>query len=205
MKLSNNKGFTLVETMMALAIAMIFFSAIYQVMTAMTNSWYQNLAQMESGAMVKKAMNSMVKELKCAQISSVTTTGAQDNKSITFKVPYQTCDAGNSNCIWSYGADHTADATITYALSSRNLVRQLKDSTNALISEATVVNNVSALNFDQAINDAFIQGGSGTYLDLNTDSSKPKTYNIQLTYQARSAQNQILSSNLTSRVTVQNI
>lgn len=212
MKINSVKGFTLVETLTAVSLSVIVILIIYKVFAGMTNVWYQNTAQMETNVMVKKAMNTMVQELKRAQLSSITTGGAQDNSTITFKVPYQSCDVNNNNCTWLYGADRTLGASVTYLLSSGKLVRQIKDVTNVLLSETTVAPNVSKLDFALATSDAFIQGQSGN-LDLNSAASKPKTYNIKIEYQASlpimyhmgSTGNRVLTNTLTSRVTAQNV
>lgn len=172
-------GFTLVEIMIVFAIFSIIGAAIFATLTMGRKSWHTGDVQVEMQQEVRKAMNSMVKELRQsgpAVIVGVPADGAPYS-AITFQIPEDTDNDGDvidgsGNIEWG--------SQITYSLGGLNGEQLLRIQSG----DRVLANNIQSLQFTRS--------GFGEEITITLIAEKDTVFQ------------RILTAALTSQVTLRN-
>ncbi|MFH0731896.1 MAG: prepilin-type N-terminal cleavage/methylation domain-containing protein [Candidatus Omnitrophota bacterium] len=130
-----NKGFTLLETMLAIAIFTIMSSAVFLVLTSGHNSWFSGSAYSEIEDDIRKSIQWMTRELQEARLSSITI-DSEDNSVIDFEMPVSVSDEGTIT--WQ-------GIRYYWNEDENQLIRQL----TATGEEKVLANNIEVLSFEQ--------------------------------------------------------
>ncbi|PIQ86029.1 MAG: hypothetical protein COV74_06245 [Candidatus Omnitrophica bacterium CG11_big_fil_rev_8_21_14_0_20_45_26] len=190
-------GFTLVELLFAVSFLAIFIISTGAFWLGMTNLWHDNTAKVNTVVSAKKALTHMSRELRRAQLSSLVISGSQNNRTVVFQTPYQSCDSNGNNCQWLFGADGTQNGTIRYYLNNGTLIRETRAADNSVLSQRNITNGVTALEFQQVNNDAYFNS-----YELNNGTDEPHTYEMMIACVKNGAQDRSLTTSLTSRITM---
>ena len=132
----NNKGFTLTETMVSIAIFLIIVMAVFMVFTSGKNTWFSGSAYTQAEQDLRKAKEWMAKEVLEARASTIEI--GESNDEITFDIPVSVSESGSIT--WQ---------NIRYYLNADTgqLRRQLVDDEDA--DEKVLANNVESVAFGQ--------------------------------------------------------
>lgn len=169
-------GFTLIETLVVVAIFSMLFSAIFTMLSVSNNSFNTGSTQQDVENQARQGLNNMIRELYETNAGNVSITGG-GNDIITFQLLF---DDGSGNLIW--GADGIQDFKIRYAINANQLLRQILDASNNLVSQRVLAVDAFSLQFSL----------SGSML------------NISLTSQKSAVGGRVLSHTLSSKVTFRN-
>lgn len=178
------KGYTLLETLIVVALFSLLFGIVFEILTTGGTSWNIGSTQQEVDTQVRQGLENMVKELYATNSgrSSITNDVPHPGSQIiTFQVPvgYDV----NGNIIW--GADEFNNYSIRYTIGgNQQLLRQVLDASGAVVSERerVLANYVQSLNFTLA----------------------NKILTITLTIQKTALGKRTLSRTLSSAVTLRN-
>lgn len=134
----NNKGFTLVEIIIAAFLFSIISAAIFSVLATGRNSLSAGESQISVQQACRNSLDAMVKELRQAgalTISDVPANGA-NYTSITFQIPVSISETGPA---WS--------ANIRYSLGGLNGMQLLRAQSG---NQRVMGNNISAVSFNRS-------------------------------------------------------
>ncbi len=174
-KLPKSAAFSLVETMVVLAMLVIVLSAIYGLLYAGERSWHTLNTKVHLQATLRNTMDTLADELRQSASSQISISA--DGKSITFSVPVQPAGASvdveiiNLNTKGTYPAEAIQysypnfsqwgsytrllqpENRVTYLWSAdKTITRRVTDSAGGVVENFVVANNVESLNFSQPVN-----------------------------------------------------
>ena len=167
-------GFTLVELMVVIFIFSIIMAATFGVLSMGRQSWHTGSTQVELQQETRRAMDSMVKELRESSPSKINITGG--GTIITFQVPI------NDNPDW--GAEGSLGWSIEYSLSigSGQILRKILDNTG--VEQASLkrilANNINTLSFT-SVSSSEISIGITAQKDAIPGRTMQSTLNSQVT------------------------
>jgi len=137
--IKNTKGFTLLEIMITVFLFSIISAAILSVLATGRNSLSAGESQVGVQQACRNGLDSMIKELRQAGISTITGVPADgaNYSSITFQIPTA---IGAAGITWS--------SNIQYTLGGLNGAQLLKTQSG---NQKVLANNISALSFNRSV------------------------------------------------------
>ncbi|PIW67362.1 MAG: hypothetical protein COW10_06070 [Candidatus Omnitrophica bacterium CG12_big_fil_rev_8_21_14_0_65_42_8] len=134
----NDKGFTLLEIIIAVFLFSIISAAIFSVLATAKNSLSAGESQISVQQACRNGLDSMIRELRQTGVSTITGVPANGTNysSITFQIPTAIAAAGIT---WS--------SNIQYALGGLNGAQLLRTQSG---SQKVLANNISALSFNRS-------------------------------------------------------
>ena len=139
----SNRGFTMVELLVAMVVALLALGAIYSTFLSQHKSY---LAQGETAAMhqnIRTAMFYLQREIRMAGCDPIGTAGAGITTANATSINFTEDVRGDLVGSDSDGAADDDNENITYALSGNNLVRN----TNLGAGDQIVAQNIDAIDF----------------------------------------------------------
>lgn len=178
MKARNNKGFTLVEILVGLAVSALVLTAIYQIYLAQQKSYIvqEEVAKMQQN--LRAALLMMVSDLRMAGFDPTGNTGAGIDSiaySLTSPTIRITKDLNGNGSVGDAGED------ITYSLITVDGVQKLNRDDLTEGGDETVADNIEVLNLECLDED---------YNYINNCASLSAIRSIQITLVARSARSE---------------
>ena len=139
MRPKKNKGMTLTETMIALFIFSIILAAIFSALAVARTSWKSGGSQVTVQQEARKGLNSMIKELRQAGLSSIAGVPADgvNYTYITFQIPVSITAGGTT---WS--------TNIQYAVGGLNNTQLIRTQDG---TQRVLANNLSSLTFSRSV------------------------------------------------------
>lgn len=173
-----NKGFTLIEMMVVLAIFLIIGTAMFATLHMGRKSWQMGDIQVEIQQEVRRGMSSMVKELRQSWPAVIVglPTGGIPYDAITFRIPE---DIDNDGDVIDAHGNIESGSQITYSLVSEQLLRS-----KVGVPARVLANNIQSLQFTRS--------GSGGKIAITLIAEKDTIFQHTLT------------AALTSQVTLRN-
>ena len=142
------KGFTLLETLVALSIFTLLILAIFGIMDLGRASWFTGSASVEVHQEIIKSFMTMEKEFRETRPAQVSLTSGVSSASITFRVPQDTDGDGD---VLSATGDIEWSGDITYTLNSSNQITRTASGVTSILS-----NNIISLLFTRPVSSADI-------------------------------------------------
>ena len=168
--LRNNRGFTLLEMLIAIGIFTLMMTGAIISLTSGQNSWLSSDLQIDLQDSIRKSFAKVSSELRqssASQVQVVQNGGTGSTDSIAFAIPIR-CEAdmdllGAGTSIQYWGAPLTWGCTsstcmdadndcstldysqVQYMLNGTNLVRRVLDSSSLLVQQDTIARDVTDL------------------------------------------------------------
>ncbi len=146
-------GYTLIEMLIVLSIVSFLFSAVFGVLNIGNTSFSAGSARQTVENQARQGLEGMLRELY--ESSGGTVVLSEGNSVITFKLPVGV--NGSGNLLW--GAQGVENYKIKYLVESNQLVREVLDSSDNLISRKVLATDILSL--------AFVHAGSIMSITLN--------------------------------------
>ncbi len=134
-------GYTLIEMLIVLAIVSLLFSAVFGVLNVGNISFNIGSARQTIENQARQGLDNMLRELYETSGGRVVLSGA--NSVITFMLPVGFDGAGN--LLW--GAEGVQNYKIRYLVDKNQLVRNILDSSDKLISQKVLATDIQSLLF----------------------------------------------------------
>ncbi|MFC1624253.1 type II secretion system protein J [Candidatus Omnitrophota bacterium] len=138
MILKKDKGLTLIETIIVVALFTIIFAAIFKTLRIARVSWNSSGSQLKVQQETRRGLGTMIRELRQAQLSTIAGVPADgaDYNSVTFKIPVSISETG---AVWS--------GNIQYSLGGLDNEQLLR--TQVGEDQRVLANNISTLTFSR--------------------------------------------------------
>jgi prepilin-type N-terminal cleavage/methylation domain-containing protein len=174
------KAFTLVETMISLALVSIMSIMILNVLTVGSGSFEENTERQYIENEIRTGLGKMSRELYSSNRSRINSLPLVNSNSIVFRVPV----GFDTNGVLTWGDGTTANNYIEFSVASGQLVRSILGSdATTVISSTILANNIASISFNL--------GASSSTIDINLTGS-------------RNVKGRVLTESLSTRVTFRN-
>lgn len=138
-----NKGFTILEMMIAASIFLILMAAIFMMMDVGRGSWFIGDASVELRQEIIKAFMTMERELRETGQSQINLAGGSSSPTLTFRLPQ---DNNGDGTILDAAGEVEWSGPVTYALNGSNQV------TRTMGGQTTILaNNIVNLQFSRPL------------------------------------------------------
>ncbi len=155
MKITQKKGFTLLEIIVVVAIFSLIVDAIFTVFNIGQNTFFSNEACLHLQQNLRLSMDGMIREIRQSSASDITISSG--GSKIVFKIPLDiTTDPV------------TKSADISYSLVSGQIIRE-----NPAGTQKVIANDITSLTFTQSGNNVEISISA-------SDTLKQRTYTQSL-------------------------